>query len=61
MKEGRLMLEALNGFLIFVNRKGSIKFVSKTIEDHLGLKQVGCTLKFKVIMPKDLSFERVHG
>jgi hypothetical protein len=39
-KEGQFMLEALNGFLIFVNRKGSIKFVTNTIQDHLGLKQV---------------------
>ncbi|XP_053399880.1 neuronal PAS domain-containing protein 1-like [Mercenaria mercenaria] len=38
-REGQIMLEALNGFLIFVNRKGSIKFVTKTIQDHLGLKQ----------------------
>ena len=34
------MLEALNGFLIFVNKKLKVQFVSKTVEDHLGLKQV---------------------
>lgn len=41
LQESQLMLEALNGFLIFVSKKGTIKFVSNTITDHLGLKQVG--------------------
>ena len=38
--EGQLMLEGLNGFLMFVNRKGTIRFVSNTIKFHLGLEQV---------------------
>jgi len=34
------MLEALNGFLIYVSKKGTIKFISNTVHGHLGLKQV---------------------
>ncbi|XP_052766703.1 hypoxia-inducible factor 1-alpha-like isoform X2 [Mya arenaria] len=37
--EAQLMLEALNGFLVFVNKKGSVKFISNTVTDHLGFKQ----------------------
>ncbi|XP_052273596.1 protein similar-like isoform X2 [Dreissena polymorpha] len=37
--ESRLMLEALNGFLIFITKKMTIKFISSTVHDHLGLKQ----------------------
>ena len=40
IEEGQLMLEALNGFLIFISKKGKIQFVSTTVEDHLGWKQV---------------------
>ena len=40
LEEGQLMLDALNGFLIYVSKKGKIQFVSKTVEEHIGLKQV---------------------
>ncbi|CAC5375112.1 HIF1A [Mytilus coruscus] len=38
--ESQLMLEALNGFLILLDRKRRILFVSKNVEDHLGIPQV---------------------
>lgn len=38
--ESQLMLEALNGFLILLDRKRKILFVSKNVEDHLGISQV---------------------
>ncbi|VDI79987.1 hypoxia-inducible factor 2 alpha [Mytilus galloprovincialis] len=40
MGESQLMLEALNGFLILLDRKRKILFVSKNVEDHLGISQV---------------------
>lgn len=40
IEEGQLMLEALNGFLIFISKKGKVQFVSTTVEDHLGWRQV---------------------
>ena len=40
LEEGQLMLDALNGFLIYISKKGKIQFVSKTVEEHIGLKQV---------------------
>ncbi|KAL4238417.1 response to hypoxia [Mactra antiquata] len=39
LPESQMMLEALNGFLIFVSKKGTVKFVSNTVRDHLGHKQ----------------------
>lgn len=38
--ESKLMLEALDGFLILLDRKRNILFVSHNVEDHLGLSQV---------------------
>ncbi|XP_071962479.1 uncharacterized protein [Antedon mediterranea] len=36
---GALMLEALNGFVIFISRKGRILFVSESVAKHLGINQ----------------------
>ncbi|XP_041353639.1 hypoxia-inducible factor 1-alpha-like isoform X2 [Gigantopelta aegis] len=37
--EGLMMEEALQGFIIYISRKGKILFVSTSVEEHLGLKQ----------------------
>ena len=34
------MLEALDGFMILLDRKRQILFVSRNVEEHLGLSQV---------------------
>ena len=39
-EEGRLMMEALDGFLIFVGKNGRICFVSEQVEKHVGLSVV---------------------
>ncbi|XP_033105037.1 hypoxia-inducible factor 1-alpha-like [Anneissia japonica] len=38
-EEGALMLETLNGFVIFISRKGRILFVSESVAKHLGINQ----------------------
>ncbi|XP_077865879.1 uncharacterized protein LOC144353126, partial [Saccoglossus kowalevskii] len=39
LQEGQLMLEALNGFVIFISRKGRILYVAENVVKHLGIPQ----------------------
>lgn len=39
-EEGRLMMEALDGFLVFVGKNGRIIFVSEQVKKHLGISPV---------------------
>ena len=39
--EGELMLDALGGFLIFVNRAGKIIYIHHQVASILGVQQVG--------------------
>ncbi|KAK3580756.1 hypothetical protein CHS0354_023040 [Potamilus streckersoni] len=41
LNEGELLLEAFNGFVIFISKRSKkILYVSESIEQHLGLQQV---------------------
>ncbi|KAL3875266.1 hypothetical protein ACJMK2_038188 [Sinanodonta woodiana] len=56
LNEGELMLEAFNGFVIFVSKRSKkILYVSESIEQHLGLQQVSLlgTSVFDCIHPLD--------
>ena len=47
LNEGQLMLDAMDGFVLYVSRKGIINYVSDNVEKHIGEKQVGlCTCTF---------------
>ncbi|XP_046370342.2 uncharacterized protein LOC124144808 isoform X1 [Haliotis rufescens] len=56
VEEGKLMLETLQGFVMFVKKNCTILYVSDTIEQHLGLKQenlLGTSL-IHIIHPEDV-------
>ena len=40
VNEPELMLHALGGFLLYINRKGRILYVSENVSTHLGFNQV---------------------
>lgn len=40
LEEGKLMLEAINGFVIHLDRKKTIMYISENVKSYLGLKQV---------------------
>lgn len=39
ISEGELLLEALQGFLILLNKKGRVLFVSRNVEEYIGVSQ----------------------
>ncbi|XP_070578539.1 hypoxia-inducible factor 1-alpha-like isoform X2 [Ptychodera flava] len=39
VEEGALMLESLNGFVIFISRKGRVLYVADNVVKHLGIPQ----------------------
>ncbi|XP_046571865.1 neuronal PAS domain-containing protein 2-like isoform X2 [Haliotis rubra] len=57
VSEGQLMLETLQGFVMFVKKNGIILYVSDTVEQHLGLKQENLlgTSVIHIIHPEDMT------
>ncbi|KAJ8309407.1 hypothetical protein KUTeg_014281 [Tegillarca granosa] len=55
IEEGKMMLEAINGFVILLDRKKTIMYISENVDNYLGLKQenmVGLSIK-DFIHPND--------
>lgn len=51
IQEGQLLLEALRGFLILINKKGKVLFVTPNIEEYLGIPQVNLNFSlFRVLV-----------
>ena len=40
LEEGEMMMDALGGFLIFVNRAGKIVYIHQQVANILGVQQV---------------------
>ncbi|CAH1792592.1 unnamed protein product [Owenia fusiformis] len=40
IREGEMMLEALNAFVIFVTKKGNVLYVSPNVKEHIGFEQI---------------------
>ncbi|XP_067681764.1 endothelial PAS domain-containing protein 1-like [Haliotis asinina] len=57
IEEGQLMLETLQGFVMFVKKNGTILYVSDTVEQHLGYKQENLlgTSVIHIIHPEDMT------
>ena len=46
VEESTLMLEAMNGFLILLDKKKRVMYVSDGVQTHLGIEQVRIVLQW---------------
>ena len=60
-EEGRLMMEALDGFLIFVGKNGRIIYVSEEVERHTGVTAVSVLSPYVSRTPWFSGNQKYHG
>ncbi|KAK7477465.1 hypothetical protein BaRGS_00031289, partial [Batillaria attramentaria] len=51
INEGELLLEVLQGFLILINKKGRVLYVSSNVEEYLGVSQTSQNAGAELALP----------